>query len=117
MSKDKTSFIAETWYQHAGKVIKRTGPKSEDYAWCGQSRGNIDAKDIAKGLNLAQQVPDMKSTIKKLTAALKLVQFGNACTQNKCVACAGWDMGPNGETPGKHTPTCPVGLALHGKKK
>lgn len=45
-----------------------------------------------------------------LKIALRVTQFGfNHC---RCPVCAGWDVGPNGETDNVHTPECPVALAL-----
>jgi hypothetical protein len=57
----------------------------------------------------------LRIRVEELKAVLRLVEFGNAVTQHKCVACAGWDVGPNGETPRVHTKECPVRRALKGK--
>lgn len=46
-----------------------------------------------------------------LLAALKAVEFG-AYGYRRCPACAGWSVGPNGETDHSHTTDCPVALAL-----
>lgn len=63
-------------------------------------------------LALDAEVKDLKAQLRAARVALRRVEFGNASTQHKCVACAGWDMGPNGETPRRHTKECPVGKAL-----
>lgn len=46
-----------------------------------------------------------------LLAAIKAVEFG-ALGGRRCAACAGWNVGPNGETDHAHTKDCPVALAI-----
>lgn len=45
-----------------------------------------------------------------LVTALEAVEFRGH--QGKCPMCAGWNMSPNGETPGKHTKDCLIREAL-----
>lgn len=45
-----------------------------------------------------------------LVRALEAIEWRGH--QGKCPLCAGWDMSPSGETPGKHTKDCLIGLAL-----
>jgi hypothetical protein len=47
---------------------------------------------------------------RKLYDALKSVEFG--FNHSRCQACAGWMVGPNGETDYAHTAKCPVNRAL-----
>ena len=63
------------------------------------------------------QLHEMRSQRDELLAALKLVEFGNAVNQHKCVACCGWNVGPNGETPRVHTTNCQVGIAIARAKE
>jgi len=46
----------------------------------------------------------------ELVRALEAIEFRGH--QGKCPLCAGWNMSPSGETPGKHTKDCLVGTAL-----
>jgi len=48
--------------------------------------------------------------IPELLTALKAAQFGFAF--QKCPVCAGWDVGPNGETPLKHRKDCILARAI-----
>lgn len=45
-----------------------------------------------------------------LLEALKTTQFG--FNHRRCNVCAGWNMGPNGETDMIHTKECPVRKAI-----
>lgn len=45
-----------------------------------------------------------------LRSALEAVEFRGQ--QGKCPLCAGWMMSAYGETPGKHTKDCLIGIAL-----
>jgi hypothetical protein len=45
-----------------------------------------------------------------LAAALRMTEFG--FNHSRCPVCAGFNVGPNGETDRVHTKTCPVALAL-----
>lgn len=38
------------------------------------------------------ELADLRQRVAELEAALRRVEFGNASTQHKCVACAGWDI-------------------------
>lgn len=51
-----------------------------------------------------------EARIEALEGALKLTQFG--FNLHRCPVCAGWNVGPNGETDNAHTKDCPVALAL-----
>jgi hypothetical protein len=46
---------------------------------------------------------------RRMLEALKAIQWG---VHARCPSCAGWNMGPNGETDREHTPRCIVGLAI-----
>jgi len=52
----------------------------------------------------------LQKSHKELLTALKSAQFGFG--HGRCSVCAGWNMGPNGETDQVHTKKCPVGLAI-----
>lgn len=47
-----------------------------------------------------------------MLAVLRPLEFGHAVSQNKCMVCWGWNVGPNGETPRVHTPECPMPRVL-----
>jgi len=60
--------------------------------------------------NGAEPIKALIAERNALREALKATQFGfNHC---RCPVCAGFNMGPNGETDRVHTPSCPVGIAL-----
>jgi hypothetical protein len=46
----------------------------------------------------------------ELLRVLESIQFG--FMHRRCPACAGWNMGPNGETDRVHTKDCPVGNVI-----
>jgi hypothetical protein len=52
----------------------------------------------------------LKAATRLVVEALVLAQFG--FNHTRCPLCAGWAMGPNGETDGKHTKDCPIHVAL-----
>ena len=51
-----------------------------------------------------------KAKLESARKALELTQFG--FNHRRCPVCAGFNVGPNGETDLVHTKKCPVGLAL-----
>lgn len=53
------------------------------------------------------------SRLSAMQEALQAVEWRGH--QGKCPLCAGWDMSPQGETPGKHTKDCLIRLALTSK--
>lgn len=57
----------------------------------------------AKAKRLADAAPD-------LLEALLATQFG--FNHSRCPVCAGFNVGPNGETDKVHTKTCIVGRAI-----
>lgn len=76
-------------------------------------RVGIGADDIAL---LASSLP-IRSTpyyradsVAELVKALEATQFG--FNHRRCPVCAGWNVGPNGETDMVHTKDCIVGTAL-----
>jgi hypothetical protein len=50
------------------------------------------------------------SLTKELVDVVKRLQFG--FNHNRCPLCAGWNVGPNGETNYVHTETCIVKRVL-----
>lgn len=58
---------------------------------------------------LARAVEQAVARVRELETALAAVEFD---CREKCVACAGWNVGPNGETHRAHTKTCIVAKAL-----
>lgn len=48
--------------------------------------------------------------VQRLSDALKLTEFG--FNHSRCPVCAGWGVGPYGETDRAHTADCPVAKAL-----
>lgn len=61
------------------------------------------------------RMPNEFDLIKELLEALELNQFG--FSHRRCSICAGWDMGPNGETDNIHTKDCPIALAIKKAKR
>jgi hypothetical protein len=60
--------------------------------------------------NGAKPIKALVAERNALRAALEATQFG--FNHSRCPVCAGWNMGPHGETDRVHTPKCPVGIAL-----
>lgn len=58
---------------------------------------------------LARAKPRLTDLEAELLAVVKRLEWG---TGRRCPACAGWDVGPNGETDLAHTADCPVALVL-----
>jgi len=58
----------------------------------------------------AALIVEVVNSHETMVEALKAIEFRGH--QGKCPLCAGWDMSPSGETPGKHTKDCLVGKAL-----
>ncbi len=86
-----------------GHADVRFGVKGQ-YDGCAIIVANVGKYDIADAnAKLVAAAPD-------LLAALKHVQFG--FNHRRCMACAGWNMSPNGETDNVHTADCPVFLAI-----
>jgi Lar family restriction alleviation protein len=52
---------------------------------------------------------DLSGEVRELVEALKAAQWD---CHGKCPVCAGFMVGPNGETRRAHTASCPVGSAL-----
>ena len=63
----------------------------------------------------ARELETLKAHAEALAVALEAAQFG--FNHNRCSICAGWNMGPNGETDHAHTRDCPVGIALAAYRK
>ncbi len=59
-------------------------------------------REFLKMTNTDKPAPDLREALEK-------IQFG---WNGRCPACAGWDMGPYGETDGVHTKECYVAAAL-----
>ncbi len=59
---------------------------------------------------IAERIVKAVNNHDALLKALEAIEFRGH--QGKCPLCTGWDMSPSGETPGKHTKDCLVGLAL-----
>lgn len=51
-----------------------------------------------------------RQEVEKMRRALEMTQFG--FNHRRCPVCAGWNVGPHGETDRVHTTGCPVGAAL-----
>lgn len=73
-----------------------------------------DAKLIAALRNNAEELIASAERVARLEAALRMTEFG--FNHRRCPVCAGFNVGPNGETDKVHTKTCPVGQALGGAK-
>lgn len=71
--------------------------------------GNAHVADILSPANAAFIVKAVNNH-DALVEALRAIEWRGH--QGKCPLCAGWDMLPNGETPGRHTKDCLVGKAL-----
>ena len=61
---------------------------------------NIDARCLSR----------IADNIEQLREALRLTEFG--FNHSRCPVCAGFNVGPNGETDKVHTANCPVGKAM-----
>lgn len=65
---------------------------------------------IEGAVTQADEVARLREENMNLVELLETVQWGfNHC---RCPICAGWMMGPYGETDFKHTPECPIGVAV-----
>ena len=73
---------------------------------------DIDTDATAGDVLLCEccEVRRLDAENKRLRAALKLTEFG--FNHSRCPVCAGFGVGPNGETDKVHTRECPVSLAL-----
>lgn len=58
-----------------------------------------------------EKVADLMAKNAQLREALTAAQWG--FNHVRCPLCAGWMMGPNGETDMKHTPDCIIVKALN----
>jgi hypothetical protein len=63
--------------------------------------------------SLSASVAKLEVLVSELLSALEACQFD--CRQ-KCPVCAGWDVGPNGETIKVHASNCIVGHAIKKAK-
>lgn len=78
---------------------------------CAQGIARITQKmTFMFGKGLSDYFRELNDDNDRLRAALKAVEWRGH--QGKCPLCAGWNMSPQGETPGKHTKDCLVAIAL-----
>ena len=77
-----------------------------------QVLGTKDSKALAYAADeqLAAFIVRAVDCHEELVKALELIQFG--FNHSRCPACAGWNVGPHGETDNAHTADCPVATAL-----
>lgn len=89
---------------HAMEARTANATIAEIYQLCA---GGIGEPGNWNGAEPVRQLAEQRA---QLIEALKMTQFG--FNHRRCQVCAGWNVGPNGETDDVHTASCPVGAIL-----
>ena len=97
---------AREYYQLPERYLEAIRALLQAYTMVSEERDRINdvlTKVYAERDELAERV-------KVLEDALRMTEFG--FLHRRCPVCAGFNVGPNGETDKVHTKTCPVAAAL-----
>lgn len=88
---------------HDPEAVKRRQQKQ-------QERWDAETQQMQQRAAQAKEQQRRAACYDDLLAAVLATQFG--FNHSRCPVCAGFNVGPNGETDKVHTKTCIVGLAI-----